>query len=673
MASPAMDEDSSVRVVRFEVSSDGMRMNQILVDADEVRLGLIFPRGLTDTDTERIFTRHPLGHRDLSKTVGDLFNKWFDLEGDDETLTEEIKKINRRLNLQGKMTDAFLHALLQGHAAIHKNFRDSAAKPSEAVETATDIVSLKVIYKRDITEIRRVKDLENERFGELDFIAALITDPDSQKELWKGTIHSDRLMWISWKGLYGSLTGMSYFGPSFDSYTALKNTEWAMGETFHRNAAGTKLIQAGENAGKKERDELEAAFTNLDAAKEIIVPAGTSVEVIKPTPIPPRDYVDYWLKTVSTMPETLLLGTQAGKVAGSETNLAIYFGDIAQIQSTMITPMINEFYAQLQKLKILPDGELPEIVWRPLFEESETEIAERWHRRSTAARALVGNESRGDPPLMTIEEIRRMILGLEEEMEGSAFGAERLNRVEIPEDVRRRIIGAVSKAADRVSNRWIGNLHSVNDAMKESVLTRLRTFRRKIRRPSEPLITEILNAVGEAADEHTEDLSDAISDGFEDAILAGIKTIDRPSSMERANQVPPEILAWWEGNSIQWSSTLSADTILAIKGAVRAGLIANESMGMIEARISDVFEETAFRHEAIARTETIRAISEARIREYQRLGIRRLIFMATPDDRTSESCMALDGSEFTSDMASGIIPVHTNCRCTWIAADDISP
>lgn len=72
----------------------------------------------------------------------------------------------------------------------------------------------------------------------------------------------------------------------------------------------------------------------------------------------------------------------------------------------------------------------------------------------------------------------------------------------------------------------------------------------------------------------------------------------------------------------------------------------------------------------IARTEIIHAHSEGQLDSFERLGVDELGVIAeystAGDDRVCEQCAALEGQTFTVEEARGIIPVHPNCRCTWI-------
>jgi SPP1 gp7 family putative phage head morphogenesis protein len=95
--------------------------------------------------------------------------------------------------------------------------------------------------------------------------------------------------------------------------------------------------------------------------------------------------------------------------------------------------------------------------------------------------------------------------------------------------------------------------------------------------------------------------------------------------------------------------------------------------GMGELGITDTlgrFIPAMRRAEMLARTETIRSFAESTLQEYRNWGIEGVSalveFQTAGDDRVCSICEHLQGKVFTLDEASGIIPVHPNCRCCWL-------
>ena len=82
------------------------------------------------------------------------------------------------------------------------------------------------------------------------------------------------------------------------------------------------------------------------------------------------------------------------------------------------------------------------------------------------------------------------------------------------------------------------------------------------------------------------------------------------------------------------------------------------------------FIPAARRAEMLARTELIRAYADASLQEYKNWGVigvsADVEFVSSNDDRVCPECSDLNGQVFTLDEASGVLPVHVNCRCCWV-------
>lgn len=92
-------------------------------------------------------------------------------------------------------------------------------------------------------------------------------------------------------------------------------------------------------------------------------------------------------------------------------------------------------------------------------------------------------------------------------------------------------------------------------------------------------------------------------------------------------------------------------------------------------RIADSLDEAVdgvgiVRARMLARTETIRAHSEATLNTYEEAGIEGVEvlseFTTAGDDKVCKKCESLEGKEYTLEEARGVIPVHPNCRCAWL-------
>lgn len=87
---------------------------------------------------------------------------------------------------------------------------------------------------------------------------------------------------------------------------------------------------------------------------------------------------------------------------------------------------------------------------------------------------------------------------------------------------------------------------------------------------------------------------------------------------------------------------------------------------------SAIDDLTSKRALVIARTEVIAAHAEGQLDAFDKLGVEELGVKAewstAGDDRVCPECAEMEGQVFDIEEARGMIPLHPNCRCTWIPA-----
>ena len=84
------------------------------------------------------------------------------------------------------------------------------------------------------------------------------------------------------------------------------------------------------------------------------------------------------------------------------------------------------------------------------------------------------------------------------------------------------------------------------------------------------------------------------------------------------------------------------------------------------AKIKTMAERRAI---TIARSETIRAAAKGSLRHYSENGITQVKYVASIGVRTCIICETLNGRVMKITEASGVIPAHVNCRCSWRVID----
>ncbi len=122
---------------------------------------------------------------------------------------------------------------------------------------------------------------------------------------------------------------------------------------------------------------------------------------------------------------------------------------------------------------------------------------------------------------------------------------------------------------------------------------------------------------------------------------------------------------------------VSEATAGAIRAELAQGMVEGINPRKIASRMADKIDDIGIhRAELIARTEIMRAHSEASLDTYESFeteGITLLVeYLYTKDDRVCQKCIDFGTDEngnpkrFKVSESHGILPLHPNCRCVWI-------
>ena len=123
-------------------------------------------------------------------------------------------------------------------------------------------------------------------------------------------------------------------------------------------------------------------------------------------------------------------------------------------------------------------------------------------------------------------------------------------------------------------------------------------------------------------------------------------------------------LEWIKLRSLTLAKSINKTTLEALRIQIALGVEAGESIQQLTKRIEGYFTENAkYRAETISRTEVITASNEGALHRYELSGIDKSEFYPSPD--ACGKCLALTGEYITRE-SHNIIPVHPNCRCTWL-------
>ena len=148
-----------------------------------------------------------------------------------------------------------------------------------------------------------------------------------------------------------------------------------------------------------------------------------------------------------------------------------------------------------------------------------------------------------------------------------------------------------------------------------------------------------------------------VSDRFVDAAF------NRPIHADRAGLIFTRMFSELEGITNVMDQQISR----VLAGGIIEGLGAKELARNINNRVDKI---GITRSRVLARTEIVAAHAEATLNLYEEAGAEGVTvqaeFATAGDDDVCPECEALEGKIYTIEESHGIIPVHPNCRCTFL-------
>ncbi len=122
---------------------------------------------------------------------------------------------------------------------------------------------------------------------------------------------------------------------------------------------------------------------------------------------------------------------------------------------------------------------------------------------------------------------------------------------------------------------------------------------------------------------------------------------------------------WITNRSLTLAKSINATLLAAVRQQLKEGFEQGESIQQLTKRISGYYESNQkWMAERLSRTEVIAASNEGALHRYEIEGVDKSEFLAAPD--ACEICLPLDGKEYVTKEGHGVIPLHPNCRCTWL-------
>jgi SPP1 gp7 family putative phage head morphogenesis protein len=129
----------------------------------------------------------------------------------------------------------------------------------------------------------------------------------------------------------------------------------------------------------------------------------------------------------------------------------------------------------------------------------------------------------------------------------------------------------------------------------------------------------------------------------------------------------PEAVEWISSRSLNLAQMVNGTTRKQLRAVLAEGVDLGESIPKITKRIKEFYTNGYERRaQIVARTEVIAAANEGAIQGFKEAGVEYMEFYAALDERICPDCSALHEQIFYVKDAKNIIPIHPQCRCTWL-------
>ena len=280
-----------------------------------------------------------------------------------------------------------------------------------------------------------------------------------------------------------------------------------------------------------------------------------------------------------------------------------------------------------------------------------------WQDRADESRALVdkieaNSFKRLNKLLQTVlKDVQRQI---------KEFDEENANEKLTPEQ-RRNILKALRQTKDYDKRDfYLRALYSENS--KLYVIDRLEQLNMSLQIQLTKLTrrqqTEIKNTLQQAGRQAYSCYADEFSNNFG----VDLHTISMQNIERLANTA-------WAGSK-NWSDRIWADRTklgYALEDTLKTGLAEGKALQKIARDIRTKFKTSNYNAMRLVRTETTHVHEQSALQFYKDTGVHKYEFMAYIDERTSETCTALNGKRFDikdAEVGVNYPPMHPNCRST---------
>ena len=451
---------------KFAIASSPSDRIQAEIQRYHTGLGAEFGQPLTHEAITFAVRREPIAYLLTFHVAHDVFDKWFEVEPleksvDKEKFNEQVQKVLLLLNAKDVFTQAAVFERAYGWSIIVIGYQDKAETLKEPVNKPEKIVNLQAYAPTMITEVKIDENEENPGFGLPQTYKVRIAE---RREV---EVHCSRVIHLATRLLDNPWKGMSVLEPVWDDLTVIRNIAWGMGQTLYRYGSGFPVVTV-KGATREQLREWAREWGPLTAQTSLFKSDKQEIEFkgLEGRALDPEPYYSAIMERISAgsgIPKPMIIGAQAGQLAGSEVNEREYFKLISDCQSRY-EPVIMSLIDDLMRMGQVPDVHY-RIKWLGGFEINPRDKAAAELDRVRAL-ALMTN-------WMTVNEIRQLegleripggdvVLGLSK-LQGSVFS----NNASLTSRRKLQLERKFGKPVDKLLADKIAAGHSVNKICRD--------------------------------------------------------------------------------------------------------------------------------------------------------------------------------------------------------------
>jgi len=617
----------------------------------------LWKSNISNSMLKKAFERNGITRKLVNKLSSDTFDKWFKVESDNQKLIEDVNSLfssksiwhfndgKKHLGIKKKVKANYTVGIVEGFCILALGFSDD--KPlSEQVENPESLDYVSLLTPSDVNKLIIDEDEDSETFGLI--IGAEI-------KLGKGdakVIHASRFIYIPVNTYGNSYKGIGLVKPAYNYLTVLDNVIWSTGQSFYRYASGFPHIKK-KGGNPDVINKIKKQWKDVNSLTGWASGDDTEIEFVgaKAVALDPQKYLDVSIFAVATsfdIPAQIVIGTAAGMVTGSETNLRDYYSDISSKQEIDWTPIMEQLIVIGQSTGQIAKGEF-KIKWNPLFELSEKEIAEIDKLKAETDKIRIESgvldpeqvkKERETEALQDSKEVVKVDFEYSEETNLNAREVEQLE---------------LEYEADLVK------LFSVNELMKSIEGSEIEGILaddfNELARDLDLIEKSREKKVKETVDKN---IDKAWAYGWDKSeLLLNLNII----ASEKSKQIK-KIL---KQSNYVFVNSAGKDVTKKTLFAVQESVLSGEPLPQLKKKIKVIVDSAKHNAGTIARTESHRAMTHAIGQSYKDSGeVKEIKIITAGDDVVRPSHAALEGHVFSLDNVPQELD-EPNCRCTYVA------